>query len=92
MDATYLTPHDRRELLSTLTGTGGRLLDQVIERRLEELEVLAGRTVLQHTGAPEHLLGELEGFTREADHLRYLRDRLGVLATQCLGTAGDGPN
>lgn len=91
MDATYLTPHDRHELLATLTGTGGRLLDQVIERRLGELEVLAGRAALDCSGSPDRLLGELEAFIREAEHLRYLRDRLGVLATQCAGTAAGGP-
>lgn len=88
MDALYLAPHDRSTLLDTLAGPGGRLLDQVIERRLGELELLAGKAALDPAGTPERLLGCLDGFIREAEHLRYVRERLGVLTTQCSAVAG----
>lgn len=85
--AEYLSEPERRKLFDALFSEGGRTLDRVLERRIADIELLAGQAVLQPAGTDERRIAAVKPFIEEREHLRYALDAIELLRE---GTASPG--
>lgn len=89
MDPSTLMPTERAALHAALAGIPGNLLIRLAEARERELEERAGTIILSDEYNSSVSQADLADLRTERRHLRWFRDRIGLLAAQS-ATPGAG--